>query len=50
MIGVDVNILVRYAVKDDPQQTVLATQPKAKALDSMPLSLKLKLWTPCHSA
>ncbi len=25
MIGVDVNILVRYTVKDDPQQTILAT-------------------------
>jgi predicted nucleic-acid-binding protein len=25
MIGVDVNIDVRYAVKDDPQQTILAT-------------------------
>jgi len=25
MIGVDVNILVRYAVKDEPQQTIVAT-------------------------
>jgi len=30
MIGVDVNVLVRYAVKDDPQQTVLATHFLAK--------------------
>jgi len=25
MIGVDANVLVRYAVKDDPQQTAQAT-------------------------
>lgn len=30
MIGVDANILVRYAVKDDPEQTVLATDFLAK--------------------
>lgn len=26
MIAVDTNILVRYAVKDDPQQTVITTE------------------------
>ncbi len=30
MIGVDANILVRYAVKDDPQQTAQATDFLAK--------------------
>jgi len=30
MIAVDVNILVRYAVKDDPQQTIIATDFLAK--------------------
>ena len=30
MIAIDTNILVRYAVKDDPQQTSLATDFLAK--------------------
>ncbi|EDN70277.1 conserved hypothetical protein [Beggiatoa sp. PS] len=30
MIGIDVNILVRYAVKDEPQQTIIATDFLAK--------------------
>jgi predicted nucleic-acid-binding protein len=30
MIGVDVNILVRYAIKDEPQQTIIATDFLAK--------------------
>jgi len=30
MIGVDANILVRYAIKDDPEQTVIATDLLAK--------------------
>ncbi len=32
MIAIDTNILVRYAVKDDPQQTSLATDFLAKHL------------------
>lgn len=30
MIAVDTNILVRYAVKDDPQQTAVATDVEKK--------------------
>jgi predicted nucleic-acid-binding protein len=30
MIGVDANILVRYAIKNDPEQTVIATDLLAK--------------------